>query len=299
MTLDVSRLIIASAALAAALTQASGDGLGGRTSARVEWAAGRIVIESSVAIAGFADPRARFEAETETRAELPGLFLAYAPSLVITSWDTLGGAADADPALAGALAGIAGRGTLDASRMSEDLSTVRLAWTFPLFGPDGVASLLVTHKLPFPLTRPLGDVPAGRYTGVVIYAAEPLPSWGTSAERLPRPALFPRIFDEGMSLVLDKEMCDPASLVRWGMVAYTDDPADPGPEDRIGQNPLRILARGVFGRNDTDLLIPAESARRLLATEENSRLLREGRILVIYRSVSTPLSQAAPPAPRP
>ncbi len=301
MTLDVSRFMLACAALAAALplTQTSGEGLAGRTSGRVEWAAGRIVIERSVPVAGFADPRARFEAETETRGELPGLFLTYAPSLVISSWDTLGTASAADATLAGSLAEIAGDGRLDGSSMSEDLATARLAWTFPLFGPQGVASLLVTHQVPSPLPRALGDVAAGRYTGVIIYAAEPLPSYGTSQQRLPRPALFPRIFDEGMSLVLEKEMCDPASLQRWGMIEYASDPADPGPADRIGSNPLRILARGVFGRNDTDLLIPRESARRLLASDENRRLLLEGRILVVYRSVTTPLDPAAPRVPRP
>jgi hypothetical protein len=183
--------------------------------------------------------------------------------------------------------------------MSEDLSAARLAWTFPLFGPQGVASLFVTYEVPSPLPRALGDVAAGRYTGVVIYAAEPLASYGTSGQRLPQPALFPRIFDEGMSLVLDKEMCDPASLRRWGMVAYTSDPADPGPAERIGPNPLRILARGVFGRNDTDLLIPRESARRLLASDENRRLLLEGRILVVYRGVTTPLESAGPQPQRP
>ncbi len=301
MTLDVSRFLLACAALAAALplTQPSAEGHAGRTSGRVDWAAGRVVIESSVPIAGYADPRARFEAETESRAGLPGLFLSYAPALVISSWDTLGTAAAADPTLTASLAGIAGDGRLDGSSMSEDLATARLAWSFPLFGPGGVASLLVTHQVPSPLPRALGDVAAARYTGVVIYAADPLPSYGTSARRLPRPALFPRIFDDGMSLVLDKEMCDPASLLRWGMVAYAGDPADPGSAERVGSNPLRILARGVFGRNDTDLLIPRESARRLLASDENRRLLQEGRIVVVYRSVTTPLEQAAAAAPRP
>ena len=76
------------------------------------------------------------------------------------------------------------------------------------------------------------------------------------------------------------------------MIAYTTDPSDRGPADRIGSNPLRILARGVFGRNDTDLLIPTESAHRLLATADNRRLLREGRILVVYRDVSPALAAA-------
>jgi hypothetical protein len=41
------------------------------------------------------------------------------------------------------------------------------------------------------------------------------------------------------------------------------------------------MARGVFGRNATDLLLPREAARQLLSREGNRQLLREGRILII------------------
>jgi len=296
MTLDVCRFFVLSwVALALLGTPAAGEASGSRSSGRVEWAAGRILIETIVAAAGFAHPRARFAAEREVEAAMPELFLRFAPSLAASSWDTVGGAADAREELVATLADLSRRGRLDRSEMSEDLRSVLLAWSFPLFGNGGLVSLLTTHETAFPLPRSLADAPSTRYSGVVIYAAEPVPAYGTTELRLPRPGLFPRIYDERMSLVLERGMCDPASLARWGMVAYSDDPAAPGPADRIGSNPLRILARGVFGRNDTDLLIARESAHRLLASEDNRRLLREGRILVVYSSASTVLEASAAP----
>ncbi len=265
-----------------------------RSSARAELAAGRIVIEAAGPAPAFAEPGARHRAERDLEAALPDLFLRFAPSLVVDSWHTLGALVQGSEAALASLSQIARRGTLEDSRMSEDLRSVHVAWSFPLFGRQGLVAGLVSHTVPLPVPRSLADAPTTRYSGLVIYAAEPLPARGTTEQRLPRPALFPRIYDTAMNLVLERLMCEPASLARWGMVAYTDDPSDPGPADRIGPNPLRVFARGVFGRNDTDLLIPAESADRLLSSEDNRRLLREGRILVVYRDVSPALLPATP-----
>jgi hypothetical protein len=51
--------------------------------------------------------------------------------------------------------------------------------------------------------------------------------------------------------------------------------------DRVGELPLLTKARGVFGRNATDLLLSAEVARQLLSRQHNRELLREGKILII------------------
>jgi hypothetical protein len=292
MTLGVGRIPALSLIALALVLPAAAETPALQTGGRVELAAGRIVIEAAVPSSAFAEPRARHRAERDLEAGLPDLFMRFAPSLIVDSWDTLGLVAQDSEAVLTSLKDLSREGRLEGSHMSEDLRTVRLAWSFPLFGGRGLFAALATHARPFPLPRSLADAPTTRYSGVVIYAAEPVPARGTTEDRLPRPALFPKIYDTTMSLVLEKGMCDPASLARWGMVAYTDDPAAPGPADRIGPNPLRILARGVFGRNDTDLLIPAESAHRLLGSEDNRRLLREGRILVIYSSVSPALAAA-------
>lgn len=285
----MSRIAVLGLAALALALPAAGESSPARSSARAELAVGRIVIETVAPASGFAAAGARHRAEKDLEEGLPDRFLRFAPSLIVDSWHSLGGLAEGSDAALAALAEIARRGRLEDSRMSEDLRSVRVSWSFPLFGRDGLVAALVAHAIASPLPRSLADAPTTRYSGVVIYAAEPLPARGTTEQRLPRAALFPRIYDTSMSLVLERGMCDPASLVRWGMVAYTDNPADPGPADRIGVNPLRILARGVFGRNDTDLLIPAESAHRLLGSDENRRLLREGRILVVYRDVSPAL----------
>lgn len=76
-------------------------------------------------------------------------------------------------------------------------------------------------------------------------------------------------------------MLRPDWVERWGVVAYTESTNEYEWIDRVGNDPLRILARGVFGVLPTDLIISQADADRLLAHPDNRELLREGRILVI------------------
>ena len=49
----------------------------------------------------------------------------------------------------------------------------------------------------------------------------------------------------------------------------------------VGERPLRIFARSVFGTVPTDPVIDSADASLILANENNRRLLREGRIVFI------------------
>ena len=95
-------------------------------------------------------------------------------------------------------------------------------------------------------------------------------------------------------------MCDPEALKRWGGVAAYEYSADEATlkanEERVGVLPLRTMARGVFGRNATDILLSADAARQLLSREQNRALLREGRILIILDARCAP--RRAPRAER-
>jgi hypothetical protein len=49
----------------------------------------------------------------------------------------------------------------------------------------------------------------------------------------------------------------------------------------VGNNPLRIIARAVYGIRPTDPVIDREDALLILSSEENLRLLREGRVAIM------------------
>jgi hypothetical protein len=88
-----------------------------------------------------------------------------------------------------------------------------------------------------------------------------------------------------MNLLLDKEMCSPQALSRWGMVGYAQGLDDTVVPLRAGVLPLRLAARAVFGDKATDIVISTEGARQLLALPENISLLQQGRIVIVYNSL--------------
>jgi hypothetical protein len=92
-----------------------------------------------------------------------------------------------------------------------------------------------------------------------------------------------------MNLVYERNILDPKSanrtLVRYAAEAdiFRDNPSGLSPElsALVGDNPLRIIARGVFGIRPTDPIIDREDALVILSSEENRRLLREGKVAII------------------
>jgi hypothetical protein len=224
-------------------------------------------------------PAAAHRAEEEIAAQLPTAIVDALTTLRVDSRTTLAGELREDPGLYDRLIALSDQATRRITRPDRFLSSLEATYSLDLF--PGLPPLLLLEDRPLPFRRILGWVPSGTYTGVVIYAAESLPLHGTDLTTTIEPALFPEIYDESMRELLTREQLDSEFVERWGVAAYTDS-LDLSPfANRIGENPKRILARRLFGITPTDLVISSRDARELLASENNRRLLREGRILIV------------------
>ena len=168
---------------------------------------------------------------------------------------------------------------LTASHLTPDLSQFVVTYTLDLF-PE-VIRLFIQHTYPYPTPRILTYEPTTAFSGIVIFMKGLYPVHGEQNSTSLNPALFPKIFDTNMRLVLEKDMMDPSVLKNWGVVAYTDSLNEKLFTDRIGFTPLRIKAAGIFGKQYTDIIIPLEAARKILYSPQNRKLLTEGKILVI------------------
>ena len=116
---------------------------------------------------------------------------------------------------------------------------------------------------------------------LVIYAGIPLDVHGTYVKKFLNPALFIKIYDEDMNVIIEKGKMSPEYLKKWGSVAYTDDFNESSYRVRIGKKPLRTIAKGIFGTNYTDIILSDKVIEKLWSTKKNSKILEEGRILVI------------------
>jgi hypothetical protein len=172
---------------------------------------------------------------------------------------------------------------------SLDPDLARLTGRYTI-GLGQISAALARHRQAREPSRPLIPSPATDYTGIIIIADTDLPVQGRNVSALARPCLFPRLWDTAMNLIYERTMTDPVISGQRPMVRYTSAEnifrATPSGIDEsliplVGQSPLRILARGVFGVSPTDLIIDRENALTILSTENNRQLLREGRVIFV------------------
>jgi hypothetical protein len=261
----------------------------GAISGIVEWDRMELSVVVSVNLgeAGLKLPAGRSQAEALLDDEYPALVRPVIMGLQADSSSTLGDlirGGDIDPGNADNLAFQALR---IPPALSGDLSSISARYSLDLYA---VNAALKKHSRPQDPPRLLVPANVQDYTGIIIIADESLPVRGRNAAALLRPCLFPKIWDSGMGLVYERNMTDSETgmvcyVSRESILARSPSGLDEKLLSRVGANPLRIMARGLFGETPTDPVIDSEDARVILSSEANRRLLREGRVaLVLDRS---------------
>jgi hypothetical protein len=167
--------------------------------------------------------------------------------------------------------------------LSTDFRSIRSTYRLSL---AAVAALSPPRQNPVLAAPPLNPVGAGVYTGIIVIADGELPVHGKRGAALPLPSFAPRLWDSGMGLLFDRSQAQsgavPFRYMNPGNI-FSSRPGglSPAAEAVVGASPLRIIAGEVFGEYPTDLVIAAEDAGKILANEDNRRLLREGKLVII------------------
>lgn len=176
--------------------------------------------------------------------------------------------------------------------LSQELQNAIIYHQNPL---QDMAKLFVKHNAPYaPSFFPLGTA-SKVYTGILIDARGQLPIHGEYSREKLNPCLFPKIWNTNMNLIYEKNMVDPHQAKQQSIVFYTGTLDESKYRDRIGTEPLRIIARGLFGDNRTDPIISNDDAERILAKKENIELLRQGKIVIVCDEDSLQVSPRYPP----
>ena len=161
---------------------------------------------------------------------------------------------------------------------SEDLRSVIL---FHSVETNDIAKFFVKHEVArLPAGKAISSV-GKSYTGILIDARGKLPIHGEYVDDELVPCLFPKVWDTNMDLLYEKNMVCPENLMKRNIVIYSDTLDEASYSDIIGVEPLRIIARGIFGQNRTDPIISAQDSAKLLSRKENLRLLQEGRVVIL------------------
>ena len=242
------------------------------------------VISLDLIKAGIRLPSGRSQAEALLEDELPELIRPFINEIQVDSSSTI--------------ADLINRGELSHATFLEKVHSLPPALTpdlssiFGRYSVDliGLGAELVRHSRPQRISTPLIPAPSRNYTGIIIIADESLPVHGRSTAAVMQPCLFPKIWDSDMNLVFERNMIDPAIGRARGLVRYINREkiyrTAPSAMDEdlvrlVGENPLRIMAHGIFGASPTDPIIDRDDALLILSSENNRRLLTEGRIAIV------------------
>ena len=258
------------------------------TSVSVNWARGELSGQAgfNLAQAGLRLPTGRYQGEEALRQAYPQLLQPYLLSLRVDSSTTIRDLVDRGEISLGDLNRISREAEIAAPYLSTDLSRMISRFTIAI---NKISALFIRHRSISEPVRPLIPVHTPDYTGIVIIATDELPIQGRMSRALMEPCLFPKIWDTDMNLIYDQNMFESGRenefMIRYAAAQDIFRPSPSGMDAELlafaGSNPLRIIARGVFGANPTDPVIDRSDALIILSSENNRRLLREGRVVLV------------------
>jgi hypothetical protein len=221
----------------------------------------------NLASAGIGLPTGRAQAEELVDAEYPRLIRPSLLSIPVDSSSFLRDLIDRGEFSLQNMGAIAGSARRVPPALSADLSSLSASYVIDL---ARLSAALIRHSRAAEPPRPLRPLPAASYTGIIILAAEALPVRGRDVSAPAQPCLFPKVWDTAMNLIYERSMMDPGLAGDMAMVRYVSSsdvfrptPSGLSPElaALVGNRPLRIIARGVYGIRPTDPEIGRASCR--------------------------------------
>ena len=146
---------------------------------------------------------------------------------------------------------------------------------------NDVGAVLVKHKIPYTQTLPIDEVATRKYTGIVIDARGSLPVHGEFMHSKVFPCLFPKILNENMDIVYERNMVEPQTAKQSGIVLYSASEFLKDYNGRAGSDPLWIKAQQVFGINRCDPVIAKRDYLAITSEPQNLELLKSGKVVII------------------
>ncbi|HTH14722.1 MAG TPA: hypothetical protein VMB23_10045 [Spirochaetia bacterium] len=226
-------------------------------------------------------PRRRFLAEQDAESHRQQEFVRRAGDLPVSSGKTLAEAMAADPAVEAGVAQVGEKLKFVSSRVDPDYTTLEMVWSASLWSDLGPFLFDAAEANPVPSL--IRWAPSRDFSGLVIFAMGDMNWMGTGLKARWTPSLAFRLLDPQGEVLFDPSMSDPTFFQKWGEAGvslgkFSEDRW----RDRIGFDPLRIVARAVWGARPGDLVLAQGDWDRILSRDANRRLLAEGRILVLY-----------------
>ncbi|MGL1893277.1 MAG: hypothetical protein OCD02_16700 [Spirochaetaceae bacterium] len=221
----------------------------------------------------------RLKAENWINDNLTDIFFKNILDIQINSLDTVSEIINKKPEIYFKLDNLGESIESKTNVLSTNLEYLDSVYSFSIY-PDFV-NVFYTNSNHNKVPKKLDHLDYGDFSGLIIYVPEGIPSYKKQDKASLTKVLFPRIFDEDMNLIMDLSMVEPEYMKKWGMVIYGNSFDENLYQKRIGISPLRIIAKGLFGTNNSDIIISKEEADKLIGSTKNLNIISQSRILII------------------
>jgi hypothetical protein len=250
-------------------------------SSTVDWTSSDFISELmlDVEAAGINMPSGRNAATTKINTNLPALEKDPLLSLFADSAYSIGDMVLQNAITFENISKVMIEGKKKPGVLSSNMKTMTVNHSFSL---KEISALLVKHNAPYSPNIPIETVSSRPYSGIIIDARGLLAVQGEFVDSEAYPCLFPKIWDENMDLLYEKNMTYSEVAKTQGIVNYAWSDDESSYQHIVGKDPLRISARKVFGANRTDPVISRTDALKILSVPENLQLLKEGKVVTEF-----------------
>jgi len=231
------------------------------------------------------NPSHRYQAEQYIESKAPQMITEELGQVYIDSRYTMADMLYSDPLFYKQIEDGVAELNKTFSRSTSDMKFFTVRYTLPIYPTLIELFDREEERVEIDFFRPL-DYRREEFTGIVIYARDEYPVHGENRDAYLEPALFPRIMNPQLEVVYFKDMVDEEALLETGMVHYSNRVDLDRNELRqwVGNKPLQISARGIYGKLRTDIILSEEDCRLILANEKDNSLLLNGKVLILLPS---------------
>lgn len=254
-----------------------------------DWTKG--LFSSDISLANKKIPVDRAQAQNSLHFNIPFLLKDSILSINVDSAKKLGDLITTDEFSIHQLNEIIDNGKKSAAYFSKNAQELKMHHNLSL---HQITAALIRHSNSYSPKEPIDSVPSRQYSGIIIDARGLLPVHGEYTSENGKPCLFPKIWDDEMNLVYERNMVDSAVAKKMSIVTYSYSINDESYKERVGKDPLRITARKIYGMNRTDPVISRNDALKILTIPENLQLLRDGKVVILLNEDSLVYNVSVP-----
>lgn len=221
----------------------------------------------------------RLKAENAIKDNFTNIFLKGVLSININSLENVSDVINREPGIYYKVDNLGESLTPIASNLSTNIEYLNVVYKYSIY-PD-LVQIFYSRSQNKKILKKLDHHEYGYYTGLIIYVENNLPLYKKGEKGNLTKVLFPKIYNQDMEIILDETMIEPDYMEKWGMVVYSSSFNEIQHQSRIGISPLRIAAKELFGKKNSDVIISTDEANKIIGNNKNLNVITQGRILII------------------